>query len=137
MYDAKALGRAIRRHRDAAGLTQQELAARSGISDKKISRMEAGFMQDPGFGDVIPVAAALGLSPNAIAEVSGLWAPALRASMQDPREEWLEGFLGRATKEMKDSWLQMAYGAALGLEHQAAAPKLPTREPDKVSVRAS
>ena len=56
------LGGLLRRHRDAAGLTQEELAERAGISSRTISDVERG-LRDGVFRDTAArIAVALGLA---------------------------------------------------------------------------
>ena len=121
-YDPKNLGRLLNRHREAARLTQLELARKAGISDKKISRMEQGFVQDPGFGDVIEVFTALGLSPNQVASSVGLWSDHEATNVADERWEWVRSFMQRATPTTLDRFLDLAYSAAITADRLSAAP---------------
>lgn len=123
-YDAKRLGRFFRRHREAARLTQQELAAKCGITDKKISRIEQGFVQDPGFGDVIPIGIALGLTPNQIAADVGLFL-GTTDEVDDERWEWIQSYMKRATPRSLDRFLDLAYSAAITADRLSAAPEAP------------
>src|ERR1043165_6740186 len=54
------LGRELRRHREAAGLTMEALARRMGCSQSKISRLE-NAERKPNLDDVLDIADALGL----------------------------------------------------------------------------
>ncbi len=45
--NAKKLGAAIRRHREAAGLHRKQLAERCGVETSTISRLEAGEFREP------------------------------------------------------------------------------------------
>ena len=56
-------GRRLRRLREAAGLNQQELAARSGLTHEEISRLELGH-QAPLVGTVRDLARALAVAPS-------------------------------------------------------------------------
>jgi XRE family transcriptional regulator, regulator of sulfur utilization len=60
--DMNHIGDHIRITRGRAGLSQQELAERSGISKAQISRLEAGSQDNPGIKTLIPIASALGVS---------------------------------------------------------------------------
>ena len=53
----------LRRHRLAAGLTQQELCERSGISVQAISALERGWRRSPHRDTVAMLADCLGLKP--------------------------------------------------------------------------
>lgn len=59
---AKSFGLLLRRHRLAAGLTQYELAHRSGIDVSFLSRMERGLTQ-PSIGTFMHLATIIGISP--------------------------------------------------------------------------
>ncbi len=58
-----AFGTLLRRHRIAAGLTQEELAERAGVSARSIGDMERGVIHTPRKDTVTRLAAALALSP--------------------------------------------------------------------------
>jgi branched-chain amino acid transport system substrate-binding protein len=59
----QTFGQLLRRHRIAADLTQEALAARAGLSARGISDMERGLRQAPYHDTVSRLAEALGLSP--------------------------------------------------------------------------
>jgi transcriptional regulator with XRE-family HTH domain len=126
-YDPMRLARLFRRHREAARLTQQELARKSGISDKKISRIEQGFVQDPGFGDVIPIGVALGLTPNQIAADIGLYQGESSEKAKDERWDWVLSFMQRAGPQTLERFYDMAYSAAITADRLSAAPESPKR----------
>jgi DNA-binding XRE family transcriptional regulator len=73
--DVKRLGETLRRHRIAACLSQEEVALKAGMSQKKYSTIEQGYVQDPGIGDIVEIGRVLRFTPNDLAEVAGLWAP--------------------------------------------------------------
>ena len=58
----------LRKLRDAAGLTQQELAMRAGIALSAVSQMEAGKILDPRLSTLQALAAALGVGLLELAE---------------------------------------------------------------------
>ena len=58
----KLVGRNVRRAREAAGLTQEQLAERSGFSQQYISDLERG-RRNPTIVSVFEIAQALGATP--------------------------------------------------------------------------
>lgn len=56
------LGTTLRKAREAAGLRQDEVAARAGLSRMTVQRIEAGRI-DPRMSTVVVLARALGLEP--------------------------------------------------------------------------
>lgn len=68
---AEEFGARLRRHREAAGLTQEELAERAGLSVKAIAALERGRRQRPYPHTVRALADALGLSDDERAAFSG------------------------------------------------------------------
>lgn len=60
------IGDNIKRIRKTAGLSQQELAKRCGISKSQISRLESGQQQNPLIQTIAPIATALGASLDEI-----------------------------------------------------------------------
>jgi len=69
--DLVALGAAIRRARVERGVSQEELAFRSGIDRAYMSSIERG-QQNPGIASLIRVAVALGLSAAELMAAAGL-----------------------------------------------------------------
>jgi len=59
--DLDSLGPAIRRQRDALGLTQEQLAVRSLVSRPTIARIETGRATDLGYRCLLRILNALGL----------------------------------------------------------------------------
>lgn len=59
---AHSSGSVLARARVAAGLTQQELAERSGVSKGTLSNLESGHSKRPRLGTASPIAFALGLT---------------------------------------------------------------------------
>lgn len=59
-----AFGELLRRHRRAAGLTQEELAARAGLSARGIADLERGVRHTPRRDTVDLLVRALGMSPE-------------------------------------------------------------------------
>ena len=61
--NSELLGNRIQQLREAKGLTQEELAAQTGISIKHISVLERG-VKTPRLATFITIAEALGVTPN-------------------------------------------------------------------------
>ncbi|MDP9369103.1 MAG: helix-turn-helix domain-containing protein [Chloroflexota bacterium] len=74
--DASTFGNLLRRHRMAAGLSQEELAERAGVSARGISDLERGVRTGPRKDTLALLLDALGLPPP---ERSALLAAARRA----------------------------------------------------------
>ena len=60
--DVKALGRYLKFQRESWGYSQIELAFRSGLKQRQISRLERGEIEDPSFFKIAAIAAVLGVS---------------------------------------------------------------------------
>ena len=60
------VGDNIKRIRRKAGMNQQELAERCGISKSQLSRLESGEQDNPLIKTIIPIATALGVSLDEI-----------------------------------------------------------------------
>ena len=61
--DTVSLGSRIREIREANGLTQEELAAKTGISIKHLSVLERG-LKEPRLSTFLAIVEALGTTPN-------------------------------------------------------------------------
>jgi transcriptional regulator with XRE-family HTH domain len=57
----------LKRLREAAGLTQQELAARAGLSISAVTQTEGGQKKDPRLSTVIALAKVLGVTLDELA----------------------------------------------------------------------
>jgi transcriptional regulator with XRE-family HTH domain len=64
-HDSVAFGEVLREHREAAGLSQEALAARSGVSSDTISQWERGVVRQPRRSTLKLLADALGLKEAA------------------------------------------------------------------------
>lgn len=64
-FDAKRVGRAVRFHRDAAGLTQADLAERANLAFETISRVESG-REPPSLNTAVSLADAMAVSVDAV-----------------------------------------------------------------------
>ncbi|WP_240917292.1 helix-turn-helix transcriptional regulator [Nocardioides sp. HDW12B] len=66
---ARSLGHTLRRRRDDAGLTQETLATRAGVSVQMVRRLEAGT-SNPTLGTLYAIATALDVAwPDLLVEV--------------------------------------------------------------------
>ena len=63
--DNKVLGNKIQQFREACGLTQEDLAAKAGISVKHVSVLERG-LKLPRLVTFLKIAEVLGVTPNAL-----------------------------------------------------------------------
>ena len=116
------LGETLRRHRIAARLSQDEVATKAGMSQKKYSQIEQGNVQDPGIGDVVEIGRVLGFTPNDLAEVAGLWAPIRDQELiKDSRWEFIQTFIQRADTAARDHFLDLAYASAITAERLTTA----------------
>lgn len=79
--DEKALGHRLQLARKRAGLTQQELCQKAGLSYSTLAKIERGAIRSPSVFTVASIAAATGMSIDALlgTEASGSHAPALPA----------------------------------------------------------
>jgi transcriptional regulator with XRE-family HTH domain len=68
------LGANVRRHRLAAGLTQEQLSDRAGLHLTEISRIENG-RRDPQLATIVTVADALEIAPAELLAGIGAFAP--------------------------------------------------------------
>src|SRR5919199_357781 len=108
--DDRPFGELLRRYRSTAGVTQEELAERAGITAKAVGALERGERRQPWPDTVRRLATALGLSEDArvafLAAVSRQ--PAAAASLPTP--EWslpapLTPLVGRRRELADVRWL--------------------------------
>lgn len=64
----KGIGELVRCHRGQAGLTQEMLAEKAGISTAALVRLEGGEIRRPRAGTLTKLAAALGIDPSSLRE---------------------------------------------------------------------
>lgn len=57
----------LRALRERAGLTQEQLASKSGVQQTTISQLELGKVRDPQYSTVAALAFALGMSTDQVA----------------------------------------------------------------------
>lgn len=83
-------GQLLRRHRRAAKLTQAALAEAAGLSEQAIGLLERGTRRRPHRGTVLALTVAMGLGPEATAELlsaaGGQEVPAIVAPDRAPRQ---------------------------------------------------
>lgn len=121
-----SFGKLLRRHREAAGLSREALAARSGLSEDAIGLLERSARRRPPPDTVRRLAAALALDApdrmefEASAEVERTGAPRAvrvwpRAALTIPRElpRSPADFTGRS-RELVSLWKLLAAGAREG-----------------------
>lgn len=73
----RALGQLLKRAREAKGLSQQEVARRSGLAMSTVRNLERGNTPNPGFFTLLACSRALGLE---LAQIEAMDAPRGRAS---------------------------------------------------------
>jgi integrase len=93
--DQRSFGTLLRRHRLIAGLTQEELAQRAGLSLRGVSDLERGLRQLPYPDTVARLIAALGFRPS---EQDALYAARRRPPPRSPVPAPLTSFIGRQTE---------------------------------------
>ena len=76
----KALGTALQDARKAAGLTQQELCQRSGLSYSTLAKIERGAIKSPSIFTIQSIAEALGTDLNGLIGVSSPQKPAKKVT---------------------------------------------------------
>jgi ATP/maltotriose-dependent transcriptional regulator MalT/DNA-binding XRE family transcriptional regulator len=84
LVSSGTFGDLLRRSREAAGLTQEELAARAGLSKHAISQLERGARQRPQRGTVVLLAEALGLAGPERTAFDAAARPDARAGLVPP-----------------------------------------------------
>ena len=92
-FDQKAIGRAVRQLRTAAGLTQAELAERAGIAFETVSRVESG-REPPSLRTAISLSDAIDVSLDAV--VGRVPTPAVRR--EEPASRDLRKLLATAER---------------------------------------
>lgn len=79
------LGQTLRQVRQQLGLTQEELAQRTGLKRSWLSLVESGEIPNPSASRLAKLAGALGLSPEAMGQLTGY--RAAPDPLSDPRFE--------------------------------------------------
>jgi transcriptional regulator with XRE-family HTH domain len=107
--DAKKLGAAIRRHREAAGLHRKGLADAAGIEPSTILRLETGVIREPRAETLQRIARVLGVAVEEFVSVAGYMSPNaeiglpvyLRRSMglTDDEAKRIERYIARLTNQ--------------------------------------
>ncbi len=62
-----SIGQSIKHYRQLQGLTQRELADRSGVKYTTITKIETGLIEDPSFSKVSKLSHALGIATDQLA----------------------------------------------------------------------
>ena len=77
--DVRRAGQALRRQREALGLTQRDVERLSGgrLFAQQISRLETGALSKPPMEDLVLLGQLYGLGPSAVARLYGYYAAAL------------------------------------------------------------
>lgn len=123
------LGLLLKRHRTTLGLTQEELAERSGLSVRRLQGLEAGTTNLPRRGTLEMLIVALGLT----GEERAAFEAAARPSVQPPTDA-PSGEGTQARQEAGPSWLPRGLAPALtplvGREHEEAAVRHLLLRPD-------
>jgi transcriptional regulator with XRE-family HTH domain len=110
-HEAQGFGELLRRHRLAAALSQEEMAARAGLSVRGISDLERGARQAPRLDTVRRLAEALALTPE---NRHVLLTAARQPTPDDPQES-------AATTETDYVPLPVAPTPLIGRERELAA----------------
>jgi transcriptional regulator with XRE-family HTH domain len=103
---AKALSYRIKSLREAAGLSQQEVAARGDLSLSLVAKLEQGKKADPRASTILALADALSARPGAL--LDDLFPPAAAEEMPAPARQAVadgtpgEGEAKEAKKKKKD-----------------------------------
>lgn len=83
MANMVRLGTRLRALRSGLGLTQIQLAAKSGVSQNYISSLELGNVDSPDPEILFKLGTVLGLEPNDVARLAGWWIPAKEPVVSD------------------------------------------------------
>ena len=127
----RELGRRLARLRDAAGLTQRELARRMELTQSALSRIESG-QRRLSAAQVSQLARILAIDPSVLLEADpgdagGLYAEEMSGSSQSPREPWDETGVRRGNA--RSARADGARGRAKGARGRAASPAGPAASP--------
>lgn len=121
---AEPAGLWLRRRRESAGLTQEELATRTGLATRTISNLESGRIRRPHLGSLQKLADALDFSARASEELrarfrlsAGQWREPDGGPVAVPRQlpSTVPSFVGRSAEFAQlDRWLAEAREDAAG-----------------------
>lgn len=109
------IGQKLYDWRQAARMTQTEVARHTGIPQHTISRLETGEIDKPGFTDVVTLASYYGVSPNELAKAVGAWVPNTKYESEDYRLTFVLEWLYNAEVEDRDTLLTIMYDRAIFL----------------------
>jgi len=118
--DPRSAGQRLRRHREAAGLTQQELADSSGLSVRAVNNLERGQTRRPHPRSIRQLIRAMGLPEAAAQELLAQYRagqvrtppPSRRPDRGVPRQlpPAIVSFAGRTAElSQLDRWLEQAF----------------------------
>ena len=100
---ANTVAQIFRAARERVGVTQSALAAEAGIAPNHLSRLESGAKETPRFDTVARVAAALGLSLDAIAVECGYRKPIAEVPIDGKNAVELAARLREVLRLLEDS----------------------------------
>lgn len=106
----KEAGHQLKRARLKAGFTLEDIERKTGLNSADTSRMETGKTSSPSLDKSIRYAAALGITPNKLARIYGLWYGA--DEEEDPKVLRLLEALRKLSDEDKDRALAIIDGLA-------------------------
>jgi transcriptional regulator with XRE-family HTH domain len=89
-----ALGKLLKQQREAAGLSQEALASKAGVSRVSLSHLENAVYQQPSPGTLARIGKTLGISMDDIYALTGYTAqadlPSLRVYLMAKHPDWPE-----------------------------------------------
>jgi FMN phosphatase YigB (HAD superfamily)/lambda repressor-like predicted transcriptional regulator len=112
MTEEKLLGQVIQSARKAAGLTQQALCQRSGLSYSTLAKIERGAIKTPSVFTIRQIAATLGISLDV-----------LLGNVRDHRSSAVPTQMGAASKKVSRNGVRFVYFDMNGCLVQSAVTK--------------
>ena len=118
--DVKRGGLFLRRLREAHDWTQRDLEKKTGLlfSASYISAIETGIVGKPPMAALCKLGAALGVTPNEIAEAFDFWHPEQVSREEEEEVTYLRQVLRQATPAQRYSLLQSVRALASVAERQ-------------------
>ncbi len=129
MPSLTALGREIKRRREARGLTQPALAKRAGIAVSYLAKLEGGERLSPSFPTVVRLARALGCRAAVLLEVDWSSEAPARGKRRTPQKEntTMKQFFDRIDTLLADPHPDPTALASAGLALQQLAQVIESR----------